>query len=402
MITTTLMETIDTVIIGGGISGLSFAQCCQQHTIPAIVLEQTNTLGGCAETWIPATDLFIERGTHTLYRIYKNCYAALSEKARQTLYPNAAFKHFVNTDAKRCSFTSVLHWMDLWRTPRFFLHSRHNKSLGEFFTPIVGKRNMRDCLEPAFDALYCQPAYDYPAELLFKRRDRKTLRHLPKAFFLSGGMSALVANLSDGIDFRLNHSVDRITHEGDYYQVYRPSCEKPDFQCKHLVLAVPIHEAIRLLHSLNEPDIPQLPDVTPCTSLAFSVLYRTHKPETESGLIGYKQPFYSAIFARRGPTAQHDLDGVTFHFRQPDISDERALQIICGVLRISIDQVLQTQKKINRLPALRPPHLPIIRYLRQHSHPNIMLIGNYFDGFSMEDCLGRSHEAFNQWFDKPH
>lgn len=64
----------DVVIIGGGVSGLTFAYECEKFDISCLVLEASERLGGCVHSY-PNLDGMaeIELGAHTLYSSYAKC-----------------------------------------------------------------------------------------------------------------------------------------------------------------------------------------------------------------------------------------------------------------------------------------------------------------------------------------
>lgn len=319
---------------------------------------------------------------------------------------------------------SPVHWTDMWRLIRAIWMRPSGKTIGTFFSPLFGNRNMHDCFQPAFDALYCQAARDFPAELLFKKRDRRSLKQLPRAYFLNNGMGSLLDDLSANLDIRLNCTVTKIDYQNNTNEfaqsnasgVYIIYGEKRDpdgnaapfsMQCRRLVFALPPDATMRLLRPLLVQILDphtlsglQLPNIAQNQIASFSIAYKVNDEggiNKESGVVGLHQPFYSAIFARRSKNAPKNIDGATFHFKDAGISAENALNVACDALQCSPANVIQFEKKINRLPAMRPEHLPRIRQLDAILPESLALIGNYFGGFSLEDCVERSNKVFNRW-----
>ena len=64
------MEDADVVVIGGGISGLSFAHRCAEVGLDALLLENSSRLGGCIHSERLTSGYWFEIGAHTCYNSY--------------------------------------------------------------------------------------------------------------------------------------------------------------------------------------------------------------------------------------------------------------------------------------------------------------------------------------------
>ena len=375
------------VVIGGGISGLSFARFAKEKQQDVLLLEKESRLGGCIETITEQSGILIERGTHTLYRSYTSTYGLLTENFRDKSFPNPKFRNFVDSQGKQTPFWQRFSPLGCFCLPKWVVKKPQGQSLSAFFMAILGKKNYQQLFGPAFDALYCQPSCDYPAELLFKKRDRKKLGHLPKGFFYEAGMSSVIQNVADGVAYRLNQTVSDIQYKNRQYIIHLRHQEKP-LTCDKLVIATQPSEAMRLLSGIE--GMAETVEIPEYRVMSLSMLYQGDNFSTDAGLIGWHCPVFSAVFAKRLPAAPDHRHGVTLHYRDSTISDQAAIEIAANILGIEPSAILNTWRKENALPALRPSHLPAIREFCSHLPATLSLLGNYFDGFSIEDCINRS------------
>ncbi len=116
-----------------------------------------------------------------------------------------------------------------------------------------------------------------------------------------------------------------------------------------------------------------------------------------AGLLGRGEPFYSMVSRDTVPDAH--WRGFTFHFRPGVLGEEQKLERVAQVL--GIDQALlesgNVVSKLNQLPALRVGHGERAKELNQAlAGHRLALVGNYFSGVAIEDCVTRSRTEFER------
>jgi len=110
--------------------------------------------------------------------------------------------------------------------------------------------------------------------------------------------------------------------------------------------------------------------------------------EPVAGIIAADGDFYSAV--SRDIVAHPNLRGITFHFKPGVLNDEEKLQRICTVLNVQADALQYVFHKTNRLPAPDMGHHRVIEALDASlKGQDLALVGNYFNGVAVEDCLER-------------
>jgi len=107
-----------------------------------------------------------------------------------------------------------------------------------------------------------------------------------------------------------------------------------------------------------------------------------------AGIIAVDDDFYSAV--SRDFVPHSHLRGFTFHFKPGLLSDEDKLQRICTVLDVDTTDLQYVFYKTNRLPAPDMGHHLLMDEMDALlADLPLALVGNYFDGVAVEDCLER-------------
>jgi hypothetical protein len=162
-------------------------------------------------------------------------------------------------------------------------------------------------------------------------------------------------------------------------------------------MATPAPVAAGLLQRV-EPDLSgSLAQIRVAESEALGVVVAATDMQIErvTGIIGREESFYSAL--SRDVVQDERWRGFTFHFR-PDGPDERTkLERICKLLGTEIPRLQTVAHKLNRLPSLRSGHLQWVQRMDSRlAGRNLSLVGNYFLGVSLEDCLQRVRQEFSR------
>lgn len=395
------MADCDLLIIGAGISGLSMAHYAARAGWRVRVLEESQRAGGRLHSYrfSGALDGFwLELGAHSGFNSYGHLLAILERRQllnRLQRRAKVSFRLFADGAVR--SIASQLYWPELVRAPfRWIGAKKAGRSVADYFGPIVGPRNYAAVFEPAFSAVICQPAADFPADHLFRSRPRR--KDIPRGFTLVGGLQTITDSLSQqpGVMIEFGCAARAIRRTGQDFSV---CTDDGDYTARTLCLATPVAVAAALLQA-EFPDI-AAPLAQVQTAMVESVGVAVSASQLKlpplAGFIGRNEAFYSAV--SRDTVPDPTYRGFTFHFR-PNALDEAGKQarIIAALglprMAFSPDQMAVT---LNPLPALRVGHTDVTRIVDHAlSGKRLALTGNYFTGVAIEDCVMRSQAEFER------
>jgi protoporphyrinogen oxidase len=365
----------------------------------ARVLEQDDQPGGCLRShrFGRALDGFwLELGAHSSFNSYGNLLAILERIGLlDRLQRRARVPFRLYLDGAVRSIPSQLYWPELLLAPfRLLGLIKVGRSVAGYYGHIVGPRNYAAVFEPAFNAVICQPAGEYPADSLFQPRPRR--KDVPRSFTLSGGLQTIADTLSarPGIRIEFGRAAREIGRDGEGFSV---RTDRGEYAARALCLATPVTAAVELLRAAFPVIAGHLAEVGVATVESVGVALpadRLSLPPV-AGLIGRGEAFYSVVSRDTVPDAR--LRGFTFHFRPGVLDEEGKLNRIAQVLNVpraalGAENVIT---RINQLPALRVGHIERARHLDAAlAGSRLALTGNYFTGVSIEDCVTRSRGEF--------
>jgi protoporphyrinogen/coproporphyrinogen III oxidase len=390
------MEHVDVVIIGAGISGLTFGHYCKKRGLSSVILEKTSHVGGLVNS-AQFDDFWVELGAHTCFNSYGHILDIMQDIDlinKINLRATKKFQFYKNQTV--CSIPSQLHFFELFLNVwKLFSNSKENKTVKEYYQAIVGENNYHDVFQHAFNAVICQNAQDFPAELLFRKKPQN--KQIARSFIFPNGIQTLPNTLAQHLDCYFNKNIQAIDFIDSFFEVKTE--QHNHFQAKHLVIATPINVAGILLEQVA-PRISVLLKEIPIStveSFAVKVPKDAIKLKPFAGLIGAEEDFYSVV--SRDTLPDEKYRGFTFHFKAGRLDEIGKLQTIAKVLGISLEQILNKTNKINELPALNPKHKELIENVEKElQNQPLAIIGNYFQGVSLEDCTSRSFAEFNRLF----
>ncbi|QQS55508.1 MAG: FAD-dependent oxidoreductase [Candidatus Competibacteraceae bacterium] len=395
------MADRDLLIIGAGISGLSMAHYAAAVGLNVLVLEQEDRVGGCLHSHRFSDEMegfWLELGAHSSFNSYGNLLAILEPIGlldRLQRRAKVGFRMFAGGAIK--SILSQLYFPGLPLAPfRLLGLIKTGRTVAEYYGRIVGRRNYAAVFEPAFNAVICQPADEFPADSLFQSRPRR--KDVPRSFTLPGGLQTIADTLAGqaGISVELGQNAREIRRDGKGFVV---RTDRGEYSTRALCLATPVAAAAELL-SAPFPDIAgRLAEIKTAKLESVGVALpaaRLSLPPV-AGLIGRGEAFYSAVSRDTVPDAY--WRGFTFHFRPGVLGEEEKIERIAQVLGIdrSLLESGNVVPKLNRLPALRVGHGERAKELNQALAGNrLALVGNYFSGVAIEDCVTRSRTEFER------
>jgi protoporphyrinogen oxidase len=389
------MEKVDIVIIGAGISGLSFGHYCKQRGFSSVILEKTSRAGGLVDS-VQFEDFWVELGAHTCFNTYGNLLNIMEELALlSSIQPRATkkFKFYKNQQVK--SIPSQLHFLELFlHVFNQFVISKKDKTVKEYYQPIVGEKNYHEVFQHAFNAVICQNAQEFPAELLFRKKIKRKTVH--RSFIFPHGIQTLPSTIAQHLECRFDQNIQSIDFIDNFFEI---KTNQNIVQAKYLVIATPVNMAATLLENIS-PNISKILKEIPIStveSFAVKVPKDAIKLKPFAGLIGAEEDFYSVV--SRDTLPDEKYRGFTFHFKAGHLDEQQKLQKISKVLNISLEQIIDKKNKINMLPTLNPKHKALIEKVdKELQNQPLAIIGNYFQGVSLEDCASRSFAEFNRLF----
>lgn len=389
----------DCLIIGGGISGVSFAHYLKKEGQKIAILEKDSEVGGRMLTKHSThiSNYWSDLGSHTCYNSYINLLNLIKEiDSEDQIQPLGKGSFMLYDEGKIKSISSKLNILKfLVNAPKFMFAKKEGKTVKEYFSPIVGRWNYNHLFTYAFRAVICQFPDNYPVELFLKKRTERN-KEIPRKFTFKKGMSQLPQTIvkEDKIETLLNTVATKIEKSNNGFIVYT---NKGEFQTKTIAFACNPLQVSSLLHELNTALQKYLPqEVSNLYSTNVIVPSSKLNLKLIAGIINTSDLFMSSVTG--------DLLGVkevrsfTFHFEN-EITDKERLDIICKVLKINKEDILEEKTVSHSLPALKYENIDAIGELKKQleHQKDIYILGNYFYGLSIEDCVHRSKDEANRY-----
>ncbi len=396
------MRTTDTLVIGGGISGLTFAACSARAGRPALVVEAEARVGGCLQSPRTADGYWYELGAHTCYNSYVGMIEMLEGCGlAERLVTRAPTKLRFLVDGRMAPGANLLallrrfSWIELaWHVPRLIGARKQGHSVREFYAGIVGAENYRRTLGPMMSAVPSQSADDFPADMLFKSRgSRRT--DLPRSFTLDGGLEVAAQLLASetGVSVITGARAERIAAQphGGFVATLADGtvieaatvavATGPSVAARLLGAVAP--EAAGTLGRIREAVLDTIAVVLPLAAVSWPVTMFA---------VPIDDMLHSVVTRDSVPDPRYRA--FTFHFK-PGIAREDRVARMAAILGVRPDALGPIAERQVMLPSPAVGHEALCRELDAWlARRPLALIGNYFDGLSIEDCVQRARA---QW-----
>jgi len=382
------MAQHDIIIIGSGISGMSLAHFSAKKGLRPLVIEKNDRLGGSFHS-NRNDDFWFELGAHSCYNSYGNLVDLVGETGclEKIIKPgNAGYKLFTGGEIK--SLLSQMSLPELLLSlPRMFGAKMDGMTVESYYSRIVGKNNFRRAVGPMFNAVICQKANDFPADMLFKKRARR--KEVIKKFSLRNGIQTIIDAIAEEptIETIKGNEIKKIVFNKGIFKV--TTADGTSFEGERLALAIPSAAAASLLQK-SFPDIAKkLSSLKAEKVETLGVVIR--KEETKivpiAALAATDDIFYS--FVSRDTFPDPLYRGFAFHFKAGKGSREARLARIAEVLGTRSFEHIATAEHV--IPSLRLGHRETIAEIDSLlAKTPLLLTGNYFTGVAIEDCVSRS------------
>ncbi|MGQ4006203.1 NAD(P)-binding protein [Francisellaceae bacterium CB300] len=386
------MKYIDTIIIGGGISGVSLSNKLNQAGIDNSIFEHKQ-IGGCIAT-ANYNNFWFEMGAHTIYNSYSDTIELIKNKnlLKKIVTRKKLPFLFVKSNNRIQSIFTNLNWFTLGLS---YIKNRdiskENLTVSEYSKKVFGKSNYNNTFKYCFNAVLSQDSVNFPMEYLFKKYPRDTT--LPRSFTLEKGLSSLFDNNISNI---INEKVISIKKDDDAWIV---NSNTNSYHTKNICLATPWSVTEELLKDIL-PKIsshPNRPTTSKLTSIGIVATKSNLKQIKDlAGLIGKEQFFYSAV--SRDIIADEGLRAIVFHCKDHTNNEAILISKIAKLLKINQNQILHTEIKYQSLPKYDKNHTKFIDDLNSElkNQNNLYITGNFFDRLAIENCIRRSNSEFNR------
>lgn len=390
-----MSETIyDCVVIGGGISGISFAHYLKKAGKKVLTVEKNNRIGGQIQTERSSVnpDYWFEMGSHTCYNSYTSLLSIVNETENNELIEPLQKHSFVlYSEGKiKSLFSGVSKLPMILCCFKYFFADKTGKTTREYFRPLVGAKNYDKLFRNAFKAVICQPADDYPAEIFLKKRKERYKEH-PRRVTFKNGLSSILNTIvkKENIEVQFSTEITNIRKAEDIF--YLETKDGKVFQSQNIALAVNPQISSTLIKD-KESDLAELLSTIPLfhsESLNVIIPKEKLKLKETAGIISLSDDFLSAV--SRDLVENEQLRSFTFHFEKGKKNKEETIKLICNVLGISPSDIIEQTHTEHTLPAMRLQHLHMEEKVNERRKDNsIYILGNYFYGLSLEDCVNRS------------
>lgn len=391
-------NTYDMIVVGAGISGLTLANKIAKSGKKVLVLESKEKVGGCLNTHYHANnDFWVEMGAHTFYATYANLIQLLQSNGLESdIVAREKVGMKVFTDQHEKIFSKIGKFELLTSVPNLFFSKRDGKTVKEYFSKIVGKKNYDKLFTRMFSAVIVQNADNFTAEYFLKKRNTKSKEH-PKSFILKKGMQSFMERLaeSENIKVLTKQTVVSIKKEKE---VSVTTEEGELFTAKDIAFAVSPELVASMVSEINPKLSERLTEFPTQNIISRGNVLAKEKVNFEpvSFVIPLQGPCFSMV--TRDVLSHNESRGFAFHFEDGKISKEEQEQFMSELLGIEKAEVGETIEATHKLPLLTLGHKERIQEIQDLSEQEgIYLCGNYFNGLSLEDCVERSVNEFERY-----
>jgi len=388
------MKEHEVIVVGGGISGLSLAYYSNKAGFKTVVLERNSTVGGSFASPKYASsgkNFWLELGAHTCYSSYQNLLDIIEGcGVSDTIIPRAKVPFSLMIDGQVKSILSQLSIPELLMSaPNLFKLKKTGQSVKSYYSKIVGERNYADVVSHFFNAVPSQPTDDFPAEMMFKSREKR--KDVLKNYTFRDGLQSVAFAIAaqKGINIFTGMEVKGVRFENGKYIVRTASGD--ELTAPTLALAMPSALSSAMLSDVN-PDIANhLGQLKAASVDSVGVIVRKENINLKpvAALISPGDVFFSAV--SRDTVPDDNFRGFAFHFR-PGLDEKVKRERITSVLGVSMSKIEHSDTRINTVPSLRMTHPQWLEKTNTllADKKNLLLTGNYFGGMAIEDCVIRS------------
>lgn len=428
-----------TVILGCGISGLSVAHFLSKKSDDFIALEKSEKTGGNIQSKI-IDGFVVENGPNTVLlnndsikTLIKDCdlWDKMStpqntaESNRYVLHQNRL--QLLPRNPIEFIKTPLLRWNEKLRLLKEPFIKPHEKdvSLADFISHRFGKAILTQFVEPFITGIYSGNAKKMSAKHTLKmiweaeQSHGSVLKGLAKRkktqkaqmFNFPNGLSELIDNITQRLSDKIqcNTEVIKISVFEEGYQI--TDSDNNTIHCKNIISTIPAHKLATLLDDFDLTKYLKEVEYVPVEvfhfgfdkkdvknqAQGFGVL---SKPSDKKHFLGIL--FNSRIFPHVSPIDKELFTVIVGGSRQPELCSLEKDKLE----KIILDEVIELMQC--QSPPVLKNHTSYIKGIPQYGLgidkliseikdfetilPNFHILGNYFNGISVSDCV---HKAEN-------
>jgi len=390
------MHRWDVIVMGGGISGMSFAYASAAEGKSTLVLEKEPRLGGCIDSRHLASGFWFEMGAHTAYNSYGGLIDILQGCGLMDRLLARAKAPFCLLRGNRIrSLMAELNFLELAISlPRGLASRKDELSVADYYSRLVGTGNYTRVLGPFLSAVPSQTADAFPSTMLFKKRPRR--KNVFRSYTLAGGLSTVIdaiarrplVTIESGVCVASIESfsggISVMGTDGRRREAISAAVAIPP-SVAATVLENSFPELGRALKRIGTAEVDSVGVVVPASKL---------KIKPVAGLIPSRDVFFSAV--SRDTVPDEHRRAFTFHFK-PGLAPDARKTRIAEVLEVAHREFETLIEKHTILPSPVLGHSSIVSEIdRLTAGTGLCLTGNYFGGLAIEDCITRSNQEFTR------
>ncbi|MEM7309623.1 MAG: FAD-dependent oxidoreductase [Planctomycetota bacterium] len=392
----------DVVVLGGGISGASFAFQAARAGRRVLVLDADERPGGCLRTERSGSGFWFELGAHTLYNSYGATLELIEAAGSLDVLQERGKPVLRFLDGNRVRKGKNLGLLlrlfrlgELLRcVPRWRKAKPAGHSVRSHYSRLVGPTNYENVLGPLLSAVPSQRADDFPADMLFKKRERR--EDVMRSFTLKGGVERLVelALAHPGIEARCGCAATSVERAADGFAVVLADGTR--IAAPVLAVATPPRTAGELLAGAFPQLAAELAGLAQTEIESLGLALRAERVDVPYAtfLIPRGDRFHSVV--TRDVVADPERRAFTFHFRAGTGRDA-AVARACEVLGVAADAFEAVAWKRSVLPSPVLGHAEVVARVDAALEGGALaLTGNWFGGLSIEDCVLRSRAEWQR------
>lgn len=388
----------DCIIIGAGISGLSFAHYLTKKNQDILILEKSKKVGGQIETQqLANSNFWYELGSHTCYNSYFHLLSIIKDLEFEShIQETNKVSYVIYAEQKIKSVFSQIKLLNIaTHFPRFFFSKRTNKTVKEYFSPIVGKSNYTPLFSNLFRAVICQKADNYPAEMFLKKRNTR-LKDFPKKYTFNNGLQSILQEVIEKNKIAINYdcNVNSITTENGIITLH---CKSGNYKTRNIAIATDVQTASKLTKDINGTISERLSDLELSESETIAIVVKKEDLalKTIAGIIPLENNFMSVV--SRDYVNDDTYREMTFHFEKRGKTLDEKIDIACSVLNLDKNKIINTTTVDHILPALKIKDVTLVNNVDTYTTNNTYMLGNYYYGLSLEDCVYRSYNEYKRY-----
>ncbi|MCA9798464.1 MAG: protoporphyrinogen oxidase [Cyanobacteria bacterium HKST-UBA06] len=435
---------VETIVIGGGITGLTTAYRLQKSGRSYLLLEKSARLGGKIRS-IHKNGYQMEAGPHTIHNRNAALMALCNELKVPLQKPHASAKRrFIYNGHQLLEvphtptgmLTSPL--LSPWSKARMMLEPflpvrkiRKTTSVEEYVTLRLGSGVAKTLIDPILSGIYASTADALSLQaiapdlaefnntqngslLAYLKQKQQQHQGTPyQVYSIVGGLQTLVSAMADELNparvLTGKHVCDVTRNEQGYYQVLTDTDEK--YFAKNVVVATEAFQAATCLRVLSKGLFDRLNRIPYVPMAVVHLGFRREALQHELDGFGFLIPRHvglkllgaiwpSSMFDDRAPDQHCLLTCMLGGNKEADIlhwGDAQlihfALQGLSEALELHRSELLPTLQYVVRwphaIPQFTPKHLETLESVRMEVErfAGLFLTGNYMKGVSLNDCV---------------